>query len=545
MFGLVLLMLLLGQQPISAQENGGAGVTREEMRYNCLSREEHLIIREQLQNAIQSFNIREGVKFTKGENVKFHWPIKQASGFHDKNISAISNYVDHNENFPGVIRDYNCGARSYDTENGYNHTGIDIFPFPYDWDMMEKGQMEIVAAAPGTIVLKAQGNQDKSCSFNSSAWNAVYVLHDDGTVAWYGHMKRNSATPKKVGERVEQGEFLGVVGSSGNSTGPHLHFEIQDSEGRVLDPYQGACNPTVSESLWEDQLPYYQSRINRLMTHAIAPNPYGCYGQTDPNAKNRFQKGQLVYFATYFVDQRSGQTSSHRVLRPDGTLFQQWTTDIDVSHYSSSYWFRSFQITESEPAGLWTFTVDFEDMNYEHTFEVVEFPPPTNLAVDDVHPTSVELSWQDINDHEENFEIQRSKSASSGFAAIANITSNNTSFADEGLDISTTYYYRLRSHSADFTSGFSEILEVTTEDRVAVYPIPTDNNLSIVINDPELEEIALKLINPSGQTVLDNCYQRNAAQFMVNIDMNVYTPGLFLLVITQEAETKVLRVVKK
>ena len=435
--------------------------------------------------------------------------------------------------------------RSYDTENGYNHTGIDIFPFPYDWDMMDKEQMEIVAAAPGTIVLKSDGNQDKSCSFNSSAWNAVYVMHEDGTVAWYGHMKRNSITSKKVGEQVEVGEILGVVGSSGNSTGPHLHFEIQDSEGRVLDPYQGACNPTVGESLWEEQLPYYQSRVNRLMTHAIAPDPYGCYGETNPNAKNRFQPGQLAFFATYFVDQRSGQTSSHRVLRPDGSILQQWTTDIDVAHYSSSYWHRSFQITESEPVGLWTFTVDFEGISYEHNFEVVEFPAPFNLAIEDVHPSSVDLSWQDMNDLEENYEVQRSKSPTSGFAAVANITSNITSFTDEDLEVNTTYYYRLRSHSSDFTSGFSEILEVTTDNNVAVYPIPTDDNLRIVVNDPSVEEIALKLINSSGQAVLDKCYQRNISEFEINIDMNVYRPGQFLLVMNRAAETEIIRVVKK
>lgn len=66
----------------------------------------------------------------------------------------------------------------------------------------------------GVILDVRDGNFDRSCSFNNNSWNAVYVRHSDGSVAWYGHLKNGSATTKTIGEEVEEGEYLGIVGSS-------------------------------------------------------------------------------------------------------------------------------------------------------------------------------------------------------------------------------------------------------------------------------------------------------------------------------------------
>lgn len=88
-----------------------------------------------------------------------------------------------------------------------------------------------VAAAPGVITYKDDGHPDRSCAFSSDSPNMVVVTHADGSYAWYLHFKNGSLTPKGVGEPVAQGEYLGTVGSSGSSTGPHLHFEVYDSSG--------------------------------------------------------------------------------------------------------------------------------------------------------------------------------------------------------------------------------------------------------------------------------------------------------------------------
>ena len=70
----------------------------------------------------------------------------------------------------------------------------------------------------------------------SSYGNYVMIDHGDGTVSLYGHLYANSITVKK-GDYVKQGQVIAKSGSSGNSTGGHLHFEIR-IKGKKADPLE-------------------------------------------------------------------------------------------------------------------------------------------------------------------------------------------------------------------------------------------------------------------------------------------------------------------
>jgi murein DD-endopeptidase MepM/ murein hydrolase activator NlpD len=61
---------------------------------------------------------------------------------------------------------------------------------------------------------------------------AVMIAHPGGAVTVYGHLTRSIVRP---GRRVRRGQVIGVAGSTGNSTGPHLHFELR-VDGRPVDP---------------------------------------------------------------------------------------------------------------------------------------------------------------------------------------------------------------------------------------------------------------------------------------------------------------------
>ncbi|MCB0898356.1 MAG: M23 family metallopeptidase [Actinobacteria bacterium] len=62
---------------------------------------------------------------------------------------------------------------------------------------------------------------------------AVIIKHKNGKRSLYGHM---SKTLVRKGKKVTAGQKIGKVGSTGNSTGPHLHFEVRSKNGKKLDP---------------------------------------------------------------------------------------------------------------------------------------------------------------------------------------------------------------------------------------------------------------------------------------------------------------------
>ncbi|WEK48680.1 MAG: peptidoglycan DD-metalloendopeptidase family protein [Candidatus Kaistia colombiensis] len=71
-----------------------------------------------------------------------------------------------------------------------------------------------------------------AAAFNGGYGNCVDVDHGNGVVTRYGHLRSISV---KVGERVVAGQKIGTVGSTGRSTGPHLHYEIR-IDGEAIDP---------------------------------------------------------------------------------------------------------------------------------------------------------------------------------------------------------------------------------------------------------------------------------------------------------------------
>ena len=96
------------------------------------------------------------------------------------------------------------------------HSGIDI-PAP--------NGTNIVAANSGTVIFSG---------WNGGYGNCIIIDHGGGYATLYAH---NSTNLVRVGEQVSRGQVIARVGSTGNSTGPHLHFEVLRN-GRAVDPMQ-------------------------------------------------------------------------------------------------------------------------------------------------------------------------------------------------------------------------------------------------------------------------------------------------------------------
>lgn len=316
----------------------------------------------------------------------FIWPLRAAPGYPYPGYYVISNFVDHDPAFPNSVKDFSCQKRTYDTEAGYNHKGIDIAMGSDGWNMMTAKAVQIVAAAPGIIMNKTDGNFDRNCKLSSKQWNAVYLQHDDFSTSWYGHMKRGSLTTKGVGARVEAGEYLGLVGSSGNSTGPHLHFEVYDAARKLVDPYAGTCNTLNESSWWIEQKPYLESAITRLNTASAAPvfsacGEDGTLARTPEfSTKTVYAPGETVYFQAQFRDQVNTKSTSYRVVRPDGTTWREWTHTGTLAHYVSSYWYWTHTLESNAPSGTWTFQATFNGTTHTRTFLVQPAAQNRNYA---------------------------------------------------------------------------------------------------------------------------------------------------------------------
>jgi hypothetical protein len=314
-----------------------------------------------------------------GAAVALSFPLRPAAGFDDFGFFGITNFVDHDPAYPNSLRDYDNGTRTYDVV-GYNHSGTDYVLFPFAWLKMDNDAVEVVAAADGVIVGKSDGNYDRNCSFSSAQWNAVYVQHADGTVAWYGHLKTNSLTPKAVGQSVAAGEYLGRVGSSGSSTAPHLHFELRTSSGQnsqMIDPYFGPGNPTLGASAWVSQPPYYDSALLHLGVGGAEPSFPDCGQPEQPNEQEVFQPGDAIYLSAYYRDQREGQASEYRVFRPDGAQYAFWTQISPALQWSLAYWWWTIDLAQSAPHGAWRFEVTYQGRTHSRTFYVGAGPAET------------------------------------------------------------------------------------------------------------------------------------------------------------------------
>ncbi|RCH55614.1 hypothetical protein DJ568_06905 [Mucilaginibacter hurinus] len=346
---------------------------RETLKDSCISNRQRQMIITQLKSSTAKLVQQKVLRVrTHGVPVgKFIWPIKQSAGSTDPGYYGISNYVD--ENRGTGLRDFNCGTRTYE-----GHQGTDIFTWPFAWDKMDKNAVQIVAATKGTIIYKFDGADDKSCAFCTEYcdWNAVYVQNTDGSVCWYGHMKKGSVTTKPIGSIVNEGEYLGVVGSSGNSTGPHLHFEVykDNTYQELLDPWAGSCNAGGNQSLWKKQQPYYVTTINKIVTGRSIPVLSQCYNATEAadNIATVFNDGDPMYFSMYFRDMQPDSVTRISLISPDGKPFFRGIFQKEAFHYSAFYrWFT----VPVNPAGtgkhgIWQFIVDHKGQVVKQNFEV-------------------------------------------------------------------------------------------------------------------------------------------------------------------------------
>lgn len=129
-------------------------------------------------------------------------------------------------------------AADHVTQNFGNngHTGVDI-----GWSTSPTE--DIVSYEGGTVIATQTGYGNMKGSTGMASYgNMVQILYDDGTTGLFAHL---SNVDVKEGDRVEAGQKIGNMGDSGNADGNHLHYEMRDTNGNLMDPIAYMENGSV------------------------------------------------------------------------------------------------------------------------------------------------------------------------------------------------------------------------------------------------------------------------------------------------------------
>lgn len=146
--------------------------------------------------------------------------------------NVSTNYVPSAPSSSGFICPL-AGRSKSDITTGFygykNHHGVD---FARNSKGVVNG-LPVLAAKSGTVAISKA--LKRANGTYKSYGEYILINHGDGTMSLYAHMQAGSRKVQ-AGAWVNQGQQIGNVGSTGNSTGPHLHFEIRSSSGGYLNP---------------------------------------------------------------------------------------------------------------------------------------------------------------------------------------------------------------------------------------------------------------------------------------------------------------------
>src|SRR5262249_7391906 len=182
------------------------------------------------------------------EAIELQLPINCAIGL----TCEIQNYVDLDPS--SQARDYQCGSRTYD-----GHKGID---FRLPSLRAQRTGVNVLAAAPGRVLRVRDGVPDISVHQRGigavngrECGNGVVIDHGEGWSTQYCHMAQGSLLVNP-GDKVEASQPLGLVGLSGMTEYPHLHFGVT-FQGKLVEPFafgapEGSCGG--GRSLWKPAL---------------------------------------------------------------------------------------------------------------------------------------------------------------------------------------------------------------------------------------------------------------------------------------------------
>jgi murein DD-endopeptidase MepM/ murein hydrolase activator NlpD len=122
-------------------------------------------------------------------------------------------------------------VRTYTLSAGFMQAGSHWVAKHSGQDFAVPSGTEVVAAHGGTVAKAGPNGAGDGPAYG----NAIVIKHGNGTYSQYAHLSRIDV---RIGQVVKTGQHIALSGSTGNSTGPHLHFEVRTTPnyGSAVDP---------------------------------------------------------------------------------------------------------------------------------------------------------------------------------------------------------------------------------------------------------------------------------------------------------------------
>jgi murein DD-endopeptidase MepM/ murein hydrolase activator NlpD len=283
---------------------------------------------------------------------------------------AVTNYadVDPRARFGA---DYRGGPYQYD-----GHDAIDAGPV--DFARQDSG-MPVFAAADGTVVEVEDGDFDRETTMGNRPGNHVRIAHGNNWETLYYHFARDSIAVK-VGDVVKAGQLLGLMGSSGSSTGTHLHYTAYYRGCQV----EAGFSPS---SYWVNPLPYAgdvppfyldAGLTNYDPSNDLQERPSQIYqfGANDPG-------NQLLYFYVQPYNIRTTDVMNWTWIQPNGSVQSSSFSPSGNFIYSTWWWFRSLG-SFATAAGTWQVVFNLNGVEQRRlSFTVVNTPGAASIKVVD------------------------------------------------------------------------------------------------------------------------------------------------------------------
>ena len=259
-----------------------------------------------------------------------------------------NNFVDLEPTSPGIL-DYHGTAYTY---NGHRGIDSDLCTFTE-----QSVGVPVFAVLDGVVTAAHDGEFDMNTASSNAPANYVILRHGGTHDTWYYHLKQNSVAVT-VGQPVKAGQQLGLTASSGNSTGPHLHFQSQYA-GATYEAFTGPSNPGTSG--WVSQ-PAFRTEMYVRDFNVTSQNLSSWAGPPIDTTRTGTFVGtgvKATYFWALIHSLPAASTYRIRYLRPNGTQrYDSGTIAFQGGNpfYKWSYWWWNYNIN-FDVTGTWTLEV--------------------------------------------------------------------------------------------------------------------------------------------------------------------------------------------